>query len=170
MPNLSGHTIESIDCHSDVLAAAAARWAVREAGLAGRATPQQVCGDIAVTNTLGAPSGATVRVAGLKKVRDKLAAHHSTLHRLHCIAALRSHHVLSLAVGQTLRVAHISDSHIDLGADEASGSAALCDFMEQAYAGGAKVRRLSPRSPGGHSVGFVSTNGSRISMPPLPCN
>ena len=40
---------------------------------------------------------------------------------------------------QPLRVAHISDSHIDLGADDASGSAELCRFMSEAYAGGVKA-------------------------------
>ena len=40
---------------------------------------------------------------------------------------------------ERFRLLHISDSHIDLGRDEGSGSAELCDFMADAYAGGAKA-------------------------------
>ena len=106
---------------ADVLARlnadADAEHAARRAGLAARGAPAAYGGrHTAIVNTLGGPARCTIAAPGLASPTPSAPAG-----------------------GRRLRVLHLSDSHVDLGPDEASGSAQLCLFMEEAYRGGVKA-------------------------------
>ena len=90
--------------------AAAARATAREAGLAARAAPTDPLPGVHIRVTNTLGAPAAATVA-----------------------------VPGLRRRRRLRVVHISDSHLDLGPDEASGSAGLCRFMAEAYRGGRKA-------------------------------